>query len=154
MARRWRVERYHSAVANNLDPGRIEVNGVVYRTLDDVPADLRSHIAALLEDADGDGVPDIVQGPQATSSVSTSHTETFIVDGVAYSSLDELPSQHRATMARLSGPAPSRPVATDSTTAPHSIVTKAGVSSRTKMLLAFAVIDAAVIGGVVWLLLR
>ena len=141
-------------MVENINPDRIEVNGVVYQTLDDLPEELRTHVAALLADADADGVPDIVQGPHAVSSVTTSRSETFIVDGVAYSSLEDLPQQHRARIAQLSEPAPSRPVQTAGAAHPGSIVTKAGVSNGTKLLLAFAAIDAAVIGAVVWLFLR
>lgn len=145
------------------DSIRIEINGVEYRSLDDVPDELRAQVAGILADADGDGVPDIVQGPDAALSVSSTREETFIVDGVAYSSIDEIPEPHRSTMARLADPTLSRPsqpdqrahpMPTADTARPRSIVTNAGLSGRTKMLLAFAVAGAVVIGAVVWLFLR
>lgn len=139
------------------DETRIEINGVVYRSLGEVPKKYHAFAAQFFDDADGDGVPDIVQGPAAASSVTTERSETFIVDGAAYSSIDEVPEAHRAKMARMVDRPSTQPATSgrpSTTERPASIVSKAGLSGRTKMLLAFAAVDAAVVGVVVWLLVR
>ena len=131
------------------------MNGVVYRSIDEVPEGLRPMVAGLLTDADGDGVPDIVQhGPDSASSVTSVRSETFIVDGVASSSLDEMPERHRETIAHLSERAVTRTPSRATPSRPAEIVTTAGPSRRTKALIAFMAFDVVVVGAVAWLLLR
>lgn len=149
-----------------------EVNGQVYRSLDEVPQPLRDSLAAMLADRDGDGVPDLFEGGSNQVIRTTSSTQVFEVDGVAYSSIDEVPEADRARVAaafeRLSTQASGSPAArhgeghTPSAPAtgrsvappPQAIVTKAGWSGRTKMLLAFMAVDAVAVAVIVWLLTR
>ncbi len=139
------------------DGFRVDIEGVAYRSLDDVPEKYRAFAAPFFEDEDGDGVPDIVQGAGAAWAVTTERSETYIVDGTEYSSIDEVSESHRGKMARMTDTPPARPITSgrpSSGERPVGIVSNAGPSSRTKMFLAFAAIGVVVLSGVIWLLAR
>ena len=74
---------------------RIEVNGRVYGSWDDLPEDLRQQLAAsgMMADEDGDGVPDVFQG---TFPAQAPQASQFAVDGQMYGSIAELPPEQRA----------------------------------------------------------
>ena len=74
---------------------RIEVNGRVYGSWDDLPEDLRQQLAAsgMMADEDGDGVPDVFQG---TFPAQAPQPSQFAVDGQTYGSIAELPPEQRA----------------------------------------------------------
>ncbi len=154
-----------------------EVNGQVYRSLDEVPQPLRDSLAAMLADRDGDGVPDLFEGGSNQVIRTTSSTQIFEVDGVEYSSIDEVPEADRARVAaafeRLtveagheagrpptvpSVPAvstvPSVTAAPGRSAAPPPIVTRAGWSGRARLLLAFMAVDAVAVAVVLWIVLR
>ncbi len=79
--------------------------------------ELRAGIKALLADRDRDGIPDITQkrGP-VTTRVTTTISRTYRVNGKTYKSLEEMPPEARAALARLGvgggrgkrGPAPAQ----------------------------------------------
>ncbi|NNE13169.1 MAG: hypothetical protein HKN41_13095 [Ilumatobacter sp.] len=141
---------------------RYEIGGQVYESLDEMPPDVRAVVESLLADRDGDGVPDVLAGGDGAVEV-TSHSETYVVDGAWYDSIDDVPAPARAHLARLSGseqsghsprrPSPE-PVAPAATGTPSPIVRQAGLPGRTKLLLAFAVVDAIAVGVIAWLVLR
>lgn len=152
---------------------RFVVNGVTYTSLDEVPQPDRDSLAALLADADGDGVPDIVQGRDASGSVAyrlSQLAETIEVDGVVYETLDDIPeprrSQVRDAMARQKidvppaatsrrpDPTPMRSPTPAPAPVPAPIITEAGPSSRTKLLMAFIAIDVAIAAAVIWFVAR
>ncbi len=147
----------------------ITVNGVTYKSLDDVPEPERSQVRGLLADEDGDGIPDIVQGrhPELggdTVASVTIETSEFVVDGVTYDSLDDVPEPQRSLIHReLEGALPDRAVAAGarSSATPagamssHApVVSRAGWSNRSKLLAAFVVVDLAVLALVVVVLTR
>lgn len=73
---------------------KIVINGKAYDSPDDMPPDVRQiweSLGGLLADRDGDGVPDIAEHAGQVVHAAT----TFVVDGKAYQSLDELPSEAR-----------------------------------------------------------
>lgn len=91
---------------------KITVNGTDYDSWDDVPEQLRSLLGSTLPDADGDGVPDLLQGTGVLPADGVHVQSTSIdVDGRTYDSIDDLPAGIRASLqsAGLLGgpPAPS-----------------------------------------------
>lgn len=135
-----------------------EVNGQTYKSLDDVPQPYRDSIAAMLADRDGDGVPDAFQTGASSTHVVHNVSE-FQVDGVSYSSIDDVPESRRAdvsdALGRLQAAAPGpRSAVTSSTSGPSPIVTKAGWSGRAKLLAAFMAVDAAIVIAVIWAVTR
>ncbi len=91
---------------------RIEVNGRVYGSWDELPEDVKQQMTAtgLMADADGDGVPDLFQG---TLPPQLQQAQQFAVDGQAYGSLADLPPEQRAraeaAMAAWTGNAAAAP---------------------------------------------
>lgn len=92
-----------------MDPKKIIVNGVEYKNLNDVPEALR----ALFADADGNGVPDLLEGKigninwmdfanrakqqaAAMGGPQVISTQTFVVEGRTYASLDAIPEPKRS----------------------------------------------------------
>lgn len=147
--------------------GRYEIDGVTYESLDDVPQPYRDSIARLMADGDGDGVPDVFDRPGSHGVVHRS--ESYEVDGVTYSSIDEIPEPQRSMVRRALADAapPERPAvppsrspapagrAVDATAAPPSpIVTGAGWSKRTKLFAGMIALDVVVAGVVLWFVLR
>lgn len=139
----------------------IEINGTVYRSLDEVPEQYRASVAALFTDRDGDGVPDIMQGAEVAGSfTTTTRHETYEVGGVTYDSLDDVPeparSMLRDAVRKPASPPEPRPsdAAPAMTTSANTVISESGMSHRTRLLLGFLVVDAAVVALVVWLVVR
>ncbi|MFW2332260.1 hypothetical protein [Ilumatobacter sp.] len=135
---------------------KVTIQGVTYRSLDEVPAKYRAFAAHFFEDADGDGVPDFIEQAAESSGLTTQPDQMFIVNGTAYTSIDEVPEKHRTAFERMTETPPTQPVLSERPSAgaqPASIVTTAGPSRRARMLVV-AVIAVAVLGGVIWLLAR
>src|SRR5262245_65570761 len=97
---------------------RITVNGVEYRSVDEMPPDVRAEydrMMSMLADRDGDGVPDVLQGQlthestRSTNSInligSVSKISTITVNGKQYDRLDDVPPELRQLIdrARASG---------------------------------------------------
>ena len=142
-----------------------ELNGQTYQSLDEVPQPFRDSIAALMADRDGNGVPDVFEGAAEQLHVAHRTSETYEVDGVRYSSLDQVPEPQRSavrqalerhgsstiddeTMRPMERYPSSAPIA------PNPIITPAGRSGRWKLLASFIAIDAIVILLAIWLLSR
>jgi hypothetical protein len=75
----------------------ITVNGTEYASWDDVPEELRTTLRGALPDADGDGVPDVLQG-RATPGRHVVRTMKIKVGDQEYDSPDQLPPELRATL--------------------------------------------------------
>ncbi len=96
----------------------INVNGQSYARWEDVPADVRQQLAAVLPDADKNGVPDLFEtGALPQGAVSST---AIVVNGQSVSSLDQLPPEVRQTLHQVFGwaaptfgtpPAPGAPAA-------------------------------------------
>jgi hypothetical protein len=76
----------------------ININGQNYNSWDEVPADIKQQVAAKLPDADGNGVPDVLEGNLASLGdlAATGQATTFTslsVDGQPVSSLGQLPPE-------------------------------------------------------------
>jgi cation transport regulator ChaB len=92
---------------------RITVNGVEYKSVDDMPPDVRSQYERamqMLADKDGNGVPDILEGKSppvpggATKPVSVvTHTSRIVLNGKQYKSWDDVPRQVRALLNQPEG---------------------------------------------------
>jgi hypothetical protein len=83
---------------------KIVFNGQEYDSPEQMPPAVRQIYeltSRMLDDRDGDGVPDIMQGPGSTSSSTIVHASQFVVDGTVYASLDDMPAdvRHRYTQA-------------------------------------------------------
>jgi len=78
---------------------KVTVNGKEYNNQDDVPAELRG----LLEDQDGNGIPDFMENAlQGQSSMKiTATTQVFNFNGKEYSSIEEMPPEAQAAMRDL-----------------------------------------------------
>jgi hypothetical protein len=87
---------------------RITVNGVEYRSVDEMPPDVRRQydkMMAMLADRDGNGVPDLLQGKGSTQSIrstrgvsSMSHegiVEHIEINGKTYNRLEDVPRELR-----------------------------------------------------------
>jgi hypothetical protein len=77
---------------------KISFNGREYDSPEAMPAEVRQlyqMAIGMLADKDQDGMPDIFAGMAGAAQPVQVHTSQFIVDGKAYSSLDELPADAR-----------------------------------------------------------
>ncbi len=78
---------------------QINVNGQSYQRWEDVPADIRATLQAKLPDADGNGVPDFLEGGALpTTEGSTVTSTSFAVDGQAYTTAADLPPAVRQAL--------------------------------------------------------
>ena len=80
----------------------IVVNGTHYSSWEEVPPELRATVGRALPDADGDGVPDLLQGhlPTGLPGGRVVTTSTVITVGdQTYHSLDEVPDEVRSALA-------------------------------------------------------
>jgi hypothetical protein len=79
-------------------PSRIVINGREYDSPDDMPPRVRAVYERLMADADGNGVPDLIDDARrddpGADSAFVSH-ESFVIDGKTYRSLDEIPPELR-----------------------------------------------------------
>jgi hypothetical protein len=147
---------------------RFEIDGVVYESLADVPQPFRDSIAALMADHDGNGTPDVFDRPSGSNTV-VHRTESYEVDGVTYSSLDDIPEPQRDVVrealgrqASMHSPAapvevpssPAPPATSPATTSARPIVERAGWSRRTRVVVTMIAIDVGVAALVLWLVLR
>jgi len=76
---------------------KITFNGQEYDSPDAMPPEVRQlyqMMTSMLSDTNQDGMPDIFAGI-AGAAPTTLQTTQFVVDGKAYSSLDELPAEAR-----------------------------------------------------------
>jgi hypothetical protein len=77
---------------------KINFNGQEYDSPEDMPPEVRQlyqMMTNMLADNDQDGMPDIFAGGAGKGTHTLFQTTQFIVDGKAYSSLDELPAEAR-----------------------------------------------------------
>jgi hypothetical protein len=77
---------------------KITFNGQEYDSPEAMPADVRQlyqMAIGMLADKDQDGMPDVFAGLTGAKPAMQVHTTQFVVDGKAYSSLDELPADAR-----------------------------------------------------------
>ncbi len=85
----------------------INVNGQSYSRWDDVPADVRQQLLAVLPDADKNGVPDLFEtGALPTNlpgGAQTFASTSIVVNGQPVSSLDQLPPEVRETLHQVFG---------------------------------------------------
>ena len=84
---------------------RIVINGKEYHSLDEVPEQYR----ALLQDTDGDGVPDVLQGATSqriqVARVVRNGKTTYTYNGQEYERIEELPAEARNFLERNTTPA-------------------------------------------------
>jgi hypothetical protein len=82
---------------------RITFNGREYDGVEAMPADVRRQyqqlLGALGEDADGNGIPDVLERPGLSQNVVVEETITY--NGREYKSRDELPPEARELLSRL-----------------------------------------------------
>jgi hypothetical protein len=83
---------------------KIEINGKTYENPDEVPPELRDTYQKMLEilnDADGNGIPDFLEGKPLSNMTTTESTVVMdgkpkiFADGKVYSSVEELPPDAR-----------------------------------------------------------
>ena len=88
---------------------RITVDGRTYSSVEDMPPDVRRRydaaVGRLLDDRDGNGVPDVfesetIDGADVTH-VSTTTSEFYEINGRRYDRLDQVPPEFRKTVERL-----------------------------------------------------
>ncbi|WP_203338014.1 hypothetical protein [Nocardioides limicola] len=84
---------------------KITVNGVEYTSWEQMPPEVRAALSQALPDADGDGVPDLLQGGSALDALRglgegsiTTSVSSYTVDGTEYSSASELPERVRRAL--------------------------------------------------------
>lgn len=73
-------------------------NGKTYRSVDDMPPDVRQAYESLMQimaDKNQNGVPDLFEG-QLSRQVQSTRTTNIIYNGQSYNNLDELPPEARA----------------------------------------------------------
>ena len=139
---------------------RYEVDGVTYESMAEVPQPHRALLERALADHDGDGMPDLFQGAEGTSAA-------IEVDGVRYESIDDVPESHRSQIAGFlggigadqHGEVASVSARAEDASRPTSrghgpIVQPAGWSGRTKLLVAFVLLDVVAVGVILWLFTR
>jgi hypothetical protein len=102
----------------------VDVNGQSFESWDHVPDPVKQQLIAsgYFNDADGNGVPDILEGklppglpttdapgaPPGSPTVVTSTSTSFSVNGQGYSSFDQLPAEVQAALrSSLGGQAPT-----------------------------------------------
>ena len=93
-----------STFSRNSTGSRFTFNGVEYDNVEEMPPDARrafERVSGLLEDTDGDGIPDIVQNEGEKTVI---HQATYTVNGVTYHSPDEMPEDVRRIYERMTGP--------------------------------------------------
>jgi hypothetical protein len=77
---------------------KINFNGQEYDSPEAMPLEVRQlyqMMTSMLADNNQDGMPDIFDGVSANVTSNVFQTTQFVVDGKAYSSLDELPAEAR-----------------------------------------------------------
>lgn len=93
---------------------RITVNGVEYRSVDEMPPDVRQQYdraMKILADRDGNGVPDIRQGKAPSGQASdagdvknvvttVTRTSRYFINGREYQRLEDIPADLRAMLGR------------------------------------------------------
>jgi hypothetical protein len=83
---------------------RIVINGQEYHSLEEVPEEYR----ALLQDSDGDGVPDVLQGATSNSirvaRMVRDGKTTYTYNGQEYERIEELPAEARSFLERNATP--------------------------------------------------
>jgi len=97
----------------------ITVNGQRYDSWDAVPDDVKRLVAGQIPDADGNGVPDLLEGkgPGVVSSTVTTST-SFVVDGQTYDSIEALPPDIRKRLEALLPASATNPAPSTATTPP------------------------------------
>jgi hypothetical protein len=82
---------------------KITFNGQEYDSPEAMPPEVRQvyqMMTGMLSDANQDGVPDLFAGIAGAAAPTVVQTTQFVVDGKAYSSLDELPPEARQKYAQ------------------------------------------------------
>jgi hypothetical protein len=82
---------------------KISFNGQEYDNPEAMPAEVRQlyqMMIGMLADKNQDGMPDIFANGTGNSAQTVFQTTQFVVDGKAYSSLDELPPEARQKYAQ------------------------------------------------------
>ncbi len=76
------------------------IDGVKYQSIDEMPANVRANYEHVFRDSDGNGIPDIVEsnGNQQTSMTTENK---YIINGVEYDSLENMPANVRAMFEML-----------------------------------------------------
>jgi hypothetical protein len=86
---------------------QINVNGQNYSRWEDVPADVRQQLLAVLPDADKNGVPDLFETGALPANLpagaQTFASTSIVVNGQPVSSLDQLPPEVRETLHQVFG---------------------------------------------------
>ena len=138
----------------NFSTGRITVNGKTYKSVDEMPPDVRRQyeeaMQTMMADRDGNGVPDILEHPGAatgiTSSFGTKHVEHISVNGKTYNRLEDVPPEFRDAITR----AMSSQTTTPTRIRTPMVMMQTDSSSIGKWILLVAALFAA--GAIGWLL--
>jgi hypothetical protein len=106
---------------------RITVNGVEYRSVDEMPSVVRAEydrMMGFLVDKDGNGVPHMLQQPEGSNTVTTRHSanffgsvakvETITVNGKHYDRLEDVPPELRQLIERARAAGTNRTALTGS----------------------------------------
>ncbi len=87
---------------------QIHFNGNTYNSLDEMPANERQafeHLQKIFVDANGNGIPDFMEGDVAAKIMTAISTNTINFNGQVYNNISDLPPETRqkveAAMAKL-----------------------------------------------------
>jgi hypothetical protein len=87
--------------------GRIKVNGKTYKSVDEMPPDVRRQyeqaMQTMMADRDRNGVPDILEHPSSSTGVASVGTKQFdqiSVNGKTYNRLEDVPQEFREAIQR------------------------------------------------------
>jgi hypothetical protein len=87
--------------------GRIKVNGKTYKSVDEMPPDVRRQyeqaMQRMMADRDRNGVPDILEHPSSSTGVASVGTKQFdqiSVNGKTYNRLEDVPQEFREAIQR------------------------------------------------------
>jgi hypothetical protein len=152
---------------------RITVNGVEYRSVDEMPADVRrqyEQAMSMLADRDRNGVPDILEGrsqlpagarPKTTEVVtSVSNVFEIDIDGKRYTRLEDVPRELRDVIDRACAAGNPQTTIVESRTTPRTVVfsdnsvRRDGITIRITWPVVFAVLTVAGLAALVYSIAR
>jgi hypothetical protein len=91
----------------NFSTGRITVNGKTYKSVDEMPPDIRREyeqtMQKMMADRDRNGVPDILEHPSSNTGVAsfgTKQLDQISVNGKTYNRLEDVPQEFREAIQR------------------------------------------------------
>jgi hypothetical protein len=133
--------------------GRIKVNGKTYKSVDEMPPDVRRQyeqaMQTMMADRDRNGVPDILEHPSSSTGVASVGTKQFdqiSVNGKTYNRLEDVPQEFREAIQRAIASKTAMPARVPT---PMVMMQENGSSIGKWIMLVAALLTAGAIG---WLL--